>query len=157
MEFFSHKLRPASGSKHRRKRLGRGESSGHGKTCCRGGKGQTARTGGKINRHFEGGQMPLYRRIPKIGFRNTAFNRKPIAVSLHTLVARARKLNLDEINVVDERFGIKRSLGERIKVIGDLVEGVEKIKKIVSHSFSKSLKEKLTQKSVECIEIGAEA
>ena len=64
-----HDLSPLPGSRHRRKRVGRGESSGLGKTCGRGGKGQTARTGGKVAMHFEGGQMPLYRRIPKIGFR----------------------------------------------------------------------------------------
>ncbi len=64
-----HDLSPKPGARHRRKRVGRGESSGSGKTCGRGGKGQTARTGGKVAMHFEGGQMPLYRRIPKIGFR----------------------------------------------------------------------------------------
>lgn len=61
-------LGPNFGAREGKKRLGRGEGSGIGKTSGRGGKGQTARTGGTINRHFEGGQMPLYRRIPKIGF-----------------------------------------------------------------------------------------
>lgn len=61
-------LKPAKGSRKRRKVVGRGEASGHGKTSCRGGKGQTARSGGKIRAGFEGGQMPLYRRIPKLGF-----------------------------------------------------------------------------------------
>lgn len=56
------------GARKKRKTLGRGEGSGHGKTCCKGGKGQTARSGGKIRAGFEGGQMPLYRRIPKLGF-----------------------------------------------------------------------------------------
>lgn len=56
------------GARKKRKTVGRGEGSGHGKTCCRGGKGQTARAGGKIRAGFEGGQMPLYRRIPKLGF-----------------------------------------------------------------------------------------
>ena len=63
-------LAPVPGSKHRRKRLGIGEGSGHGKTSGKGGKGQTARTGGTVARHFEGGQMPLYRRVPKVGFRS---------------------------------------------------------------------------------------
>ena len=62
------KLAPARGARKAKVRVGRGESSGLGKTCGRGGKGQTARTGGKVARHFEGGQTPLYRRIPKIGF-----------------------------------------------------------------------------------------
>jgi large subunit ribosomal protein L15 len=61
-------LSPAKGSTHRRKRRGLGESSGLGKTCGRGGKGQTARSGGKVPRGFEGGQMPLHRRLPKVGF-----------------------------------------------------------------------------------------
>lgn len=63
-------LKPAPRSKKGSRRVGRGESSGAGKTSGRGGKGQTARTGGKIRPGFEGGQMPLYRRIPKLGFRS---------------------------------------------------------------------------------------
>src|SRR6202035_1743990 len=65
-----HNLKPRPGSKHRRKRLGQGEASGHGKTAGRGGKGQTARSGSSIRPGFEGGQMPLIRRIPKRGFNN---------------------------------------------------------------------------------------
>ena len=65
-----HDLKPRPGAKHRRKRLGQGESSGHGKTAGRGGKGQTARSGSSIRIGFEGGQMPLIRRIPKRGFTN---------------------------------------------------------------------------------------
>jgi small subunit ribosomal protein S5 len=65
-----HNLKPRPGAKHRRKRLGQGESSGHGKTSGRGGKGQTARSGSSIRIGFEGGQMPLIRRIPKRGFNN---------------------------------------------------------------------------------------
>lgn len=61
-------LSPVLGSKSKKKRVGRGEGSGLGKTSGRGGKGQTARSGGKVKRHFEGGQMPLYRRLPKVGF-----------------------------------------------------------------------------------------
>ena len=65
-----HDLKPRPGAKHRRKRLGQGESSGRGKTSGRGGKGQTARSGSSIRSTFEGGQMPLFRRIPKRGFNN---------------------------------------------------------------------------------------
>ena len=68
-----HDLKPRPGAKHRRKRLGQGESSGHGKTSGRGGKGQTARSGSSIRIGFEGGQMPLIRRIPKRGFNNARF------------------------------------------------------------------------------------
>src|SRR2546422_6813456 len=65
-----HDLKSRPGSRHRRKRLGQGESSGHGKTSGRGGKGQTARSGSSIRPGFEGGQMPLYRKLPHRGFNN---------------------------------------------------------------------------------------
>jgi large subunit ribosomal protein L15 len=68
-----HELKPRPGSKHRVKRLGCGESSGHGKTSGKGHKGQKARAGGSIRLGFEGGQMPLIRRLPKRGFNNAAF------------------------------------------------------------------------------------
>lgn len=67
-------LRPAKGSRKRRKLVGRGESSGHGKTSTRGGKGQSARAGGTIKAGFEGGQTPLARRLPKLGFRSRQKN-----------------------------------------------------------------------------------
>src|SRR5213595_3235101 len=68
-----HNLRPRPGARHRVKRLGCGESSGHGKTSGKGHKGQKARSGGSIRLGFEGGQMPLIRRLPKRGFNNAAF------------------------------------------------------------------------------------
>src|SRR5689334_24509081 len=80
-----HDLKPRPGAKHRRKRLGSGESSGHGKTSGRGGKGQTARSGSSIRIGFEGGQMPLIRRIPKRGFNNAAFTTQYSPVNLQAL------------------------------------------------------------------------
>jgi large subunit ribosomal protein L15 len=68
-----HDLKPAAGSTKRKKRVGRGRSSGHGKTSTRGHKGQKARSGGAIRPGFEGGQMPLHRRLPKKGFSNDQF------------------------------------------------------------------------------------
>ncbi len=65
-----HNLKPAEGAVHKTKRIGRGEGSGHGKTATRGGKGQTARTGYNAKKGFEGGQMPIQRRMPKRGFKN---------------------------------------------------------------------------------------
>lgn len=73
-----HELKPAEGSRKNRKRVGRGTSSGVGKTAGRGQKGQLARSGGKTRIGFEGGQMPLFRRMPKRGFKN--INRKEYAV-----------------------------------------------------------------------------
>ena len=71
-----HSYSPNPGSKHRVKRLGCGESSGHGKTSCKGNKGQKARSGGGTRVGFEGGQMPLHRRLPKRGFNNYDFRDK---------------------------------------------------------------------------------
>ncbi len=68
-----HNLKPRPGAKHSKKRVGCGESSGHGKTSGKGHKGQKARSGGSIRPTFEGGQMPLFRRLPKRGFNQTAF------------------------------------------------------------------------------------
>ena len=78
-----HTLKPASGSKKNKRRIGRGEASGAGKTSGRGGKGQTARSGGKIRAGFEGGQMPLYRRLPKLGFRS---RKKRLGKNQHNIV-----------------------------------------------------------------------
>ena len=80
-----HNLRPRPGSRHRVKRLGCGESSGHGKTSGKGHKGQKARSGGSIRLGFEGGQMPLIRRLPKRGFNNAAFRRHYAIVNLDDL------------------------------------------------------------------------
>lgn len=80
-----HDLKPNPGAKHRRKRVGCGESSGHGKTSGKGHKGQKARSGGSIRPGFEGGQMPLHRRLPKRGFNNTAFKTVYGVVNLDTL------------------------------------------------------------------------
>lgn len=80
-------LKPAAGSKKKKKRLGRGESSGLGKTSTRGGKGQTARSGSGIPARFEGGQMPLYRRVGKIGF-----------------FSRVGNLGKNQFNIVDLSF-----------------------------------------------------
>jgi len=80
-----HNLRPRPGSRHRVKRLGCGESSGHGKTSGKGHKGQKARSGGSIRLGFEGGQMPLIRRLPKRGFNNAAFHKTYAIVNLTDL------------------------------------------------------------------------
>ena len=80
-----HSMRPRPGSRHRVKRLGCGESSGHGKTSGKGHKGQKARSGGSIRLGFEGGQMPLIRRLPKRGFNNAAFHKNYAIVNLTDL------------------------------------------------------------------------
>lgn len=82
-----HTLQPNPGAKHRKKRLGCGESSGLGKTCGKGNKGQKARSGGSIRPGFEGGQMPLHRRLPKKGFSNARFRSNIAIVNLSQLEA----------------------------------------------------------------------
>lgn len=84
-----HELKPPVGSQRPRKRVGRGNGSGHGTYSGHGGKGQTARTGGKIPAWFEGGQMPLQRRVPKRGFNNSHFRTEYQVVNLSQLDVRA--------------------------------------------------------------------
>jgi large subunit ribosomal protein L15 len=91
-----HSIKPRPGAKHRRKRLGAGESSGHGKTSGRGGKGQSARSGSSIRIGFEGGQMPLIRRLPKRGFNNSRFATEYAPVNLDALNGFADGATVDE-------------------------------------------------------------
>ncbi|NBV24828.1 MAG: 50S ribosomal protein L15 [Proteobacteria bacterium] len=91
-----HDLKPRPGAKHRTKRLGQGESSGHGKTSGRGGKGQSARSGSSIRPTFEGGQMPLFRRLPKRGFNNARFATNYIPVNVEALNAFDDGTRVDE-------------------------------------------------------------
>src|SRR5205085_7302705 len=86
-----HNLRPRPGARHRVKRLGCGESSGHGKTSGKGHKGQKARSGGSLRLGFEGGQMPLIRRLPKRGFNNAAFHKRYVIVNLSELADRSEE------------------------------------------------------------------
>ncbi len=108
-----HSLQPRPGAKHRTKRLGCGESSGHGKTSGKGHKGQKARSGGSIRIGFEGGQMPLIRRLPKRGFNNAAFK------TFYGIV------NLDDLNTFEDGDNVhEASLRSRGLVRGD-VDGIK--------------------------------
>ena len=110
-----HELCPAPGSKKDRKRVGRGTGSGHGKTSCRGNKGQKARSGGSIGPGFEGGQMPLQRRLPKRGFRN-AFKKHYALVSLKDL-SRFPAGSLVELETLGNS-GLVRNAKDGVKVLG---------------------------------------
>jgi large subunit ribosomal protein L15 len=116
-----HNLRPRPGARHRVKRLGCGESSGHGKTSGKGHKGQKARSGGSIRLGFEGGQMPLIRRLPKRGFNNAAFRKHYAIVNLDDLNefkpgATVTEQSLRESNLVRGHFvGIKILGGGELK------------------------------------------
>src|ERR1019366_1064176 len=102
--------------KHRRKRLGQGESSGHGKTSGRGGKGQTARSGSSIRIGFEGGQMPLIRRIPKRGFNNTRHATRYISVNLESLNQFEDGSQVDESAL--RARGLANGPGSGVKILG---------------------------------------
>jgi large subunit ribosomal protein L15 len=134
-----HDLKPRPGSKHRRKRLGQGESSGHGKTSGRGGKGQTARSGSSIRIGFEGGQMPLIRRIPKRGFNNARFAVRYIPVNLESLN------DFKDGAVVDEAAlrssGYANGTCKRIKILG--VGELTRKLTVKVHAFSKSARSKI--------------
>jgi large subunit ribosomal protein L15 len=112
-------IAPAKGSRKRRKRVGCGESSGHGKTSCRGGKGQKGRSGAVVKPGFEGGQMTLVRRMPKLGFRShdkvTGRNRF-VAVNLNALEAFEAGATVDAAALAQRGFGSAES---RFKVLGD--------------------------------------
>jgi len=144
-----HNLKPRPGAKHRRKRLGQGESSGHGKTAGRGGKGQTARSGSSIRIGFEGGQMPLIRRIPKRGFNNANFTTRYLAVNVGDLNQFEDGARVDEIAL--RSVGLANGHSDGIKVLGT-GELTKKLTLVVS-AISASAKTKVEAKcgSVEII------
>ena len=112
-----HDLKPRPGAKHRRKRLGQGESSGHGKTSGRGGKGQTARSGSSIRIGFEGGQMPLIRRIPKRGFNNARFATRYLAVNVGELDRFDNGARVDEAAL--RSAGLANGRASGVKILGE--------------------------------------
>lgn len=148
-----HDLKPRPGAKHRRKRIGQGEGSGHGKTSGRGGKGQTARSGSSVRIGFEGGQMPLIRRIPKRGFNNARHTVEYIPVNLEALN------NFDDGARVDEaalrKAGLANGRLPRIKILGS----GELTKKLTvsAHAFSGSARSKIEAKGGTCEVINPKA
>jgi large subunit ribosomal protein L15 len=142
-------LRPPAGQKKRRKRIGRGMGSGHGKTSTRGSKGQRAGTGFGQKRGFEGGQMPLHRRLPKRGFTNI-FKKHYAIVNLGKL----EKLEGDVFNA-DRLFelGVIKKLGDGLKILGT-GELTRKIT-VEAHHFSKSAVEKIEKAGGAAKAIGA--
>jgi large subunit ribosomal protein L15 len=111
-----HELKTRPGSKHRVKRLGCGESSGHGKTSGKGHKGQKARSGGSIRLGFEGGQMPLIRRLPKRGFNNAAFKTSYALVNLADLEQFADGLRVTEALLREK--GLVNGRFDGLKILG---------------------------------------
>lgn len=135
-----HQIEKAPGSTHSRKRVGRGHSSGHGKTAGKGHKGQKARSGGGIRPGFEGGQMPLYRRLPHRGFSTARFREDVAVVNLSDL----SRVEADEIGPEQlKAAGLVRSNAGKIKLLGN--GEINRAVKVSVHSFSASAKEKIEQ------------
>jgi len=110
-------LKPPYGAIRKKKRVGRGDGSGHGNTCGRGQKGQKARSGGQVKPYFEGGQMPLYRRLPKRGFKNI-FKEEFAIINIRDLVKKFR----ENEEVTPEKLlevGLIKKKNKRIKLLGD--------------------------------------
>jgi large subunit ribosomal protein L15 len=141
-----HNLKPRPGAKHRTKRLGQGESSGHGKTSGRGGKGQTARSGSSIRIGFEGGQMPLIRRIPKRGFNNKRHGTRYLPVNLQDLNKFEDGAQVDITSL--RSLGLANGPGDGIKILGK-GELTRKLS-VTAHAFSASAREKIEAKGGSC-------
>ena len=134
-----NKLRPPKGASHPRKRVGRGPGSGHGKTASRGSKGAKSRSGFRFKRGFEGGQMPLHRRVPKRGFHNP-FRVEYAVVNLDTLGEVFDAGSEVTPDVLRER-GLVRQAHAQIKVLGR--GELSKKLTVRAHKFSGSAAEKI--------------
>ena len=139
-------LKPKEGSVKKRTRVGRGNASGHGGECGRGHKGQKSRSGYSRQAGFEGGQMPLYRRLPKKpGFRNP-FRKEYQVINLSQLDAKVKENDTVDLDYFAQHFGLS-ALG-LIKVLGD--GEMSKKVTIKAHKFSKTAKEKLENAGAVC-------
>ncbi|MDH3298678.1 MAG: 50S ribosomal protein L15 [Gemmatimonadota bacterium] len=130
-------LSPPSGSKRPAKRIGRGHGSGSGKTSGKGHKGQKSRTGVSIPAWFEGGQMPLYRRVPKRGFKS--LNPKRFQVVNLSAIAELSEMSIGPDELASH--GLIRSAGKRVKVLGDGTLG--RAITVRAHAFSASAREQI--------------
>jgi large subunit ribosomal protein L15 len=133
-----HEIKPAPGSTKRRKVVGRGRGSGHGTTAGRGGKGQTARTGSSIPAWFEGGQMPLIRRLPKRGFTNI-FKKDYAILNIEILDRFESGQDITPTLLVSQ--GLIRSRNDRVKVLG--TGTLTKALTVHAHKFSQSAAAKI--------------
>lgn len=136
-------LRPAPGAKTRRKRIGRGPGSGHGKTATKGHKGQKARSGGVKSGGFEGGQMPLYRRLPKRGFLPHGGKTEYAVVNLKSLASFAANAVVDPDALAAAGL-IKKSGRSHVKLLGD--GDIEHGLTVRVHKVSDSAKAKIEAK-----------
>src|SRR5689334_10979096 len=152
MAISLNSLKPAKGSTHKKKRVGRGPGSGLGKTAGRGEKGQKSRSGYSRKIGFEGGQMPLHRRLPKRGFTNI-FKKQWVEISLAAL---EQHFNADEEitpEVLHDRGLIKKAKHD-VVVLGN--GEISKALRVSAHRFTKSARQKIEQAGGAAVEIGGQ-
>ena len=146
-------LRPPEGQKHRKKRIGRGMGNGRGKTSTRGHKGARAISGYSIMRGFEGGQMPLHRRLPKRGFTNI-FRTEYKVVNLERIAEQIEGIEISEITLDSyKKLGLSSSKRALIKILGsgELTSALT----IHAHKFSKSAVEKIEKAGGKAVVLGS--
>ena len=137
-----HTPKPNAGSTHKRKRIGRGPGSGHGKTATRGSKGQWSRSGTHGKRGFEGGQMPLHRRLPKRGFSNEPFKKEHTIINIADLARfeKGAKVGPQELIAA----GMVRKIAKHgLRVLGD--GEIDRSLHVLAHYFTESAKAKITK------------
>ena len=135
-----HELQPAAGSKKTRTRVGRGLGSGLGKTSGRGQKGQNSRSGGGVRSGFEGGQMPLYRRLPKRGF-NNVFAKQYAEVNVEQLNRFEDGATVDPVALIEA--GILKNVRDGIRILGNGSLETKNLT-VIDNGFTKSDEEKIT-------------
>ena len=133
-----HELKPAKGARKKASRVGRGMSSGFGKTSGRGHKGQKARSGGGVRPGFEGGQMPLQRRLPKRGFTNR-FKKEIVTVNIEDLNRFDEGSEITPETLIES--GVIKGIKDGVKILGN--GSLEKSLNIKAHRFSKQAQEKI--------------
>jgi len=148
---MSHEITALTGGKTKRTRRGRGTGSGLGKTSGRGHKGQRSRAGKNPPITSEGGQMPLFRRLPKRGFNNANFTIRYVIINVSQLEAFDSKTQVDAKVLKDA--GLIDSENDRIKILGDGV--LSRNLTVVAHKFSKSAMEKITSAGGQAQEISS--
>jgi large subunit ribosomal protein L15 len=146
-----HDLKPAVGANKNRKRIGRGSGSGHGTTSGKGHKGQKARSGGSIKPGFEGGQMPLHRRLPKRGFNNARFATVYETINLSVIDARYTDGEVVNFETLKDKNLVKGNK-DGIKVLGD--GEITKKLKFEIDKMSDSAKEKCEKAGCEVVLLG---
>ena len=138
-----HEIKRPLGIKKNKKRLGKGEGTGQGKQAGKGHKGHKARSGGQTPRYFEGGQMPIYRRLPKRGF-NNIFKKEFRIVNLYQLSE--MDVDIIDIQVMEDKAIIRsqgRYKGMAVKILADGSENFSKKLHVVANAFSESAKKKI--------------